>query len=109
MVLIVIGWGTFLPIGVIIARYFKKIPMLSKEWYSFHIIFQSIGYILGTIGWVTGICLGNTSKQFANRTQRILSILVFTFLTVQVSSNFYLCPLVDIKFVVSFLNLISNL
>ena len=99
MVLIVIGWGTFLPIGVIIARYFKKIPMLSKEWYSFHIIFQSIGYILGTIGWVTGICLGNTSKQFANRTQRILSILVFTFLTVQVSSNFYLCPLVDIKFV----------
>ncbi|XP_030970683.1 cytochrome b561 and DOMON domain-containing protein At5g35735-like [Quercus lobata] len=89
MVLIVIGWGTFLPIGVIIARYFKKIPMLSKEWYSFHIIFQSIGYILGTIGWVTGICLGNTSQQFANRTQRILSILVFTFLTVQMLAIFW--------------------
>nr|XP_023891998.1 cytochrome b561 and DOMON domain-containing protein At3g25290-like [Quercus suber] len=55
MILIVIGWGTFLPIGVIIARYFKKIPMLSKEWYSFHIIFQSIGYILGTIGWMLAI------------------------------------------------------
>nr|XP_023892007.1 cytochrome b561 and DOMON domain-containing protein At3g25290-like [Quercus suber] len=89
MILIVIGWGTFLPIGVIIARYFKKIPMLSKEWYSFHIIFQSIGYILGTIGWVTGICLENTSKQFANRIQRILSILVFTFLTVQMLAIFW--------------------
>ena len=88
MVLIIIGWGTILPIGVIIARYFKKFPMLSEEWYSFHIMFQSIGYIVGTIGWITGLCLGNTSKQYANKTQRILSIIVFTFITVQVSPNF---------------------
>lgn len=86
-VLIIIGWGTMLPIGVMIARYFKNFPIAWSEWYSVHIIFQGIGYTLGTIGWGIGICLENTLRLHISKAQRVLSIIVFICTTIQVSPN----------------------
>ncbi|EXB77048.1 hypothetical protein L484_014174 [Morus notabilis] len=84
-ILIIVGWGTLLPVGVVIARYFQKYPMQWNEWYSFHIMFQSTGYVLGTIGWLIGILAGITSpKQLhADKPDRILGIIIFTFTTIQ--------------------------
>jgi hypothetical protein len=93
--LIIIGWGTMLPMGVIIARYFKEFPMTFNEWYQFNIMLQSIGYILGTIGWGIGISLGNTSRQSTYKTQHILSTIVFTFTTIQVSPNHLICIFIE--------------
>ncbi|KAB1221757.1 hypothetical protein CJ030_MR2G028592 [Morella rubra] len=82
--LILIGWGTILPVGVMIARYSKTFPTTCKEWPSLHITFQSIGYVVGTIGWGFGIRRGNTKAL------RILSIIVFTFTTIQMLAIFWL-------------------
>ncbi|XP_044461632.1 cytochrome b561 and DOMON domain-containing protein At3g25290-like [Mangifera indica] len=78
------GWGTLLPIGVIISRYFRKFPLKSDEWLPLHVLCQTSGYIVGTIGWGIGLWLGNSSKHYNTpKTHRILGILVFTFATVQ--------------------------
>ncbi|KAL5578767.1 hypothetical protein UlMin_011209 [Ulmus minor] len=79
-ILIVIGWGTMLPIGAIIARYLRKFPMECEEWCSFHVICQSVGYILGTLGWFLGILVG---KQGTDKTHGALGIVIFTFTTIQ--------------------------
>lgn len=98
-ILIIIGWGTMLPMGVIVARYFKEFPTTCNEWYQLHIMLQSVGYILGTVGWAIGISLGNTSRQSAYKTQRILSTIVFTLTTIQVSPNpFHFHFIVYIRF-----------
>ncbi|KAG6641746.1 hypothetical protein I3843_09G094300 [Carya illinoinensis] len=88
-VLIIIGWGTMLPIGVMIARYFKNFPIAWSEWYSVHIIFQGIGYTLGTIGWGIGICLENTLRLHISKAQRVLSIIVFICTTIQMLAIFW--------------------
>ncbi|BBH00709.1 Auxin-responsive family protein [Prunus dulcis] len=63
-VLNIFGWGTLLPIGAIAA----------SEWYSVHITCQSGGYIVGTVGWCSGMFLGNSSKQQSNKTHRMLAM-----------------------------------
>ncbi|KAK4420788.1 1,4-alpha-glucan-branching enzyme 3, chloroplastic/amyloplastic [Sesamum alatum] len=82
-ILNIVGWGTLLPIGVIVARYLNKFPEKWMWWFVFHVSCQTAGYILGTIGWVIGIWLGNSSKYYCFRTHQILGILIFTFTTVQ--------------------------
>ncbi|KAK9268066.1 hypothetical protein L1049_010505 [Liquidambar formosana] len=82
-ILLIAGWGTLLPIGVIIARYFRKFPMECEDWYSLHILCQVSGHLIGTIGWCVGLWLGHSSKQHGFRTQLILSTIVFTFTTIQ--------------------------
>ncbi|KAK2644544.1 hypothetical protein Ddye_019739 [Dipteronia dyeriana] len=86
-ILNIIGWGTLLPVGAIIARYLRKLE-LYDEWYPLHILCQSSGYLLGTLGWGIGLWLGNSSKQYTLKTHRILSILVFTFSTIQMLAVF---------------------
>ncbi|OVA08781.1 Cytochrome b561 [Macleaya cordata] len=83
-ILNIVGWGTLLPIGMIIARYFKEFPVKYKGWFSLHVSCQISAYIIGTIGWVTGIWLGNASKDYVFRIHRIFGITVFTFTTLQV-------------------------
>ncbi|KAK4259040.1 hypothetical protein QN277_005416 [Acacia crassicarpa] len=86
-ILIVIGWGTLLPIGVMIARFCRKVPMKCNEWYSSHIACQLLGYILGTIGWSIGIWLQTSSPQhYASATRRTLSIVAFTLINLQMLS-----------------------
>ncbi|KAI3466266.1 hypothetical protein Pfo_022929 [Paulownia fortunei] len=82
-ILNIVGWGIFLPTGVIVARYFKRYPKEWKWWFVFHVSCQSAGYITGSTGWALGIWLGKTSKYYCFPTHRILGIIIFTFTTVQ--------------------------
>ncbi|KAK3030045.1 hypothetical protein RJ639_038144 [Escallonia herrerae] len=84
-ILNIVGWGTLLPIGVIIARYFKSYPMSMKKdwWFALHISCQIVGYFLGTTGFIIGIWLGHASKHYSFFTHRILAIFIFAFTTLQ--------------------------
>ncbi|XWS09770.1 hypothetical protein CRYUN_Cryun39dG0017900 [Craigia yunnanensis] len=85
-ILNIIGWGTLLPIGVIIARYFREFPFkLDTWWFTFHSSCQVLGYILGSIGWGLGLLLGYESKYYTFHTHRVLGISIFGFTTLQVT------------------------
>ncbi|PPD79319.1 hypothetical protein GOBAR_DD23760 [Gossypium barbadense] len=84
-ILNIIGWGTLLPIGVIVARYFKQFPIkLDPCWYYFHYSCQVVGYILGTAGWGLGLFLGHESKYYTFHSHRVLGICIFGFTTLQI-------------------------
>ena len=90
-VLNIVGWGTLLPIGVIVARYFRVYPEKWKVWWFYlHVGFQSVGYLVGTAGWAIGLWLGNASKYYTFHTHRIFAIFIFTFTTVQVMIYIYI-------------------
>lgn len=84
-ILNVIGWGTLLPIGAITARYMKKFPVECDRWYISHVLCQSAGFVLGTIGWCTGVYLGKISKQqFGRNSHSVLGTIIFVLSTIQV-------------------------
>ncbi|KAL2244956.1 cytochrome b561 and DOMON domain-containing protein At5g35735-like isoform X2 [Sesamum indicum] len=76
----IIGWGVLLPVGVIIARYFRK---LSDDWYSLHILSQLSGFLLGTLGWGLGLSIKNAAKEQSLSTHGILGTIIFAFATLQ--------------------------
>ncbi|PKA45732.1 hypothetical protein AXF42_Ash011073 [Apostasia shenzhenica] len=53
-ILNIFGWGVMLPIGGIVARYFKRHDPL---WFYLHSAIQFVGFILGLAGVVAGIAL----------------------------------------------------
>lgn len=83
----IVGWGTLLPIGAIVARYFRSFPKEWEWWYLFHRNCQGAGYIIGSSGWALGLLLSNASKYYDFRTHRIIGIVIFTFSTIQVTTD----------------------
>ncbi|XP_058092522.1 cytochrome b561 and DOMON domain-containing protein At3g07570-like [Magnolia sinica] len=49
-----LGWGILIPIGALIARYFKE---WDPAWFYAHISIQTVGFILGLAGIITGFSL----------------------------------------------------
>ncbi|GLT57508.1 hypothetical protein SLA2020_304760 [Shorea laevis] len=82
-ILNIIGWGTFLPIGVIIARYFRIYPFKNSWWFHLHVCCQTAGFVIGTIGWGIGLGLGHSSRFYSFHVHRILAICIFAFTTLQ--------------------------
>ncbi|XP_062017331.1 cytochrome b561 and DOMON domain-containing protein At4g12980-like [Rosa rugosa] len=82
-ILNIVGWGTLLPFGVIIARYLRRYPFHCTHWFLSHVSCQIVGYILGTIGWAIGIWLGHASKEYHFHTHNILAMFIFAFTTLQ--------------------------
>ncbi|KAI9108613.1 hypothetical protein K1719_020497 [Acacia pycnantha] len=83
-VLNIVGWGTLLPIGVIVARYFRVHPFYFKKWWFYlHVACQSTGYLIGVSGWAIGLWLGHASKYYIFQNHRIFAIFIFTFTTIQ--------------------------
>ncbi|KAK6934487.1 AIR12, DOMON domain [Dillenia turbinata] len=82
-ILNIAGYGVFFPIGVVVARYFRRFPFKKPWWKEAHKYCQLIGFLLGSTGWAIGLWLGNASKGYIFRTHRILGIFIFTFTTVQ--------------------------
>ncbi|CAL0307386.1 unnamed protein product [Lupinus luteus] len=83
-VLNMIGWGTMLPIGVIIARYFRESPFkFEKKWIYFHITFQVCGFLIGTAGWIIGLYLGHSTRYFKFHAHRTFGIWIFTLTFIQ--------------------------
>ncbi|PRW57965.1 cytochrome b561 and DOMON domain-containing protein [Chlorella sorokiniana] len=52
----VIGWGVFVPIGIVVARSFKD--TLPTTWFHLHRALVALGLLLGTISLGTGFHLG---------------------------------------------------
>ncbi|KAK4746354.1 hypothetical protein SAY87_012666 [Trapa incisa] len=84
-ILNIVGWGTVLPVGVIIARYWRGHSSCFKDWWYYsHISCQIAGYSIGTAGWTTGLILGHQSRYFTFHIHRLLAIVIFTFTTLQI-------------------------
>ncbi|CAN4075418.1 unnamed protein product [Withania somnifera] len=82
-ILNIIGWGTLLPIGVIIARNFREFPVPIKGWKNYHFSCQAVGYFVGSMGWAVGIWLGKASKYYSFPKHGTFGICIFIFATLQ--------------------------
>lgn len=84
-ILNIIGWGTLLPIGVIIARNFRGFPLpWLPNWEKYHISCQTVGYIVGATGWAVGIWLGKASKYYSFPKHATFGTCIFAFATIQI-------------------------
>ncbi|XP_054785287.1 cytochrome b561 and DOMON domain-containing protein At3g07570 isoform X2 [Prosopis cineraria] len=52
----ILGWGILIIMGAIIARHFKQWDPL---WFYFHVSVQSLGFLLGFIGVISGLILND--------------------------------------------------
>lgn len=50
----IFGWGVLLPIGAMVARYFRRLDPL---WFYIHAVVQFIGFMIGLAGVVAGVAL----------------------------------------------------
>ncbi|CAH9052414.1 unnamed protein product [Cuscuta epithymum] len=58
-----ISWGVMIPLGIMIARYMKRINRLEEYiWFQAHRGCQLAACAIGFVGWAIGICLRITSK-----------------------------------------------
>ncbi len=84
-ILNLLGWGVFLPIGAIIARYCK---VWDPTWFYLHISFQVLGFILIIAGLVTGLTLQDSYKGVSGLdSHRALAIIVFILAILQVNCS----------------------
>nr|XP_027086357.1 cytochrome b561 and DOMON domain-containing protein At5g47530-like isoform X2 [Coffea arabica] len=79
----IFGWGVLLPIGIIVARHFKKLPSNNADWYSLHILSQTSGFLLGTIGWGLGLSIRSAAKKHNMSVHGILGTIIFALATLQ--------------------------
>lgn len=77
-----IGWGLILPVGAIVARYFRHLDPL---WYYLHVVIQFIGFSIGVAAVVIGRSLYD--RLHANiPTHRNIGIFVLVLSILQVST-----------------------
>jgi hypothetical protein len=78
-----ISWGILLPLGVIVARYLR--PIADPTWFYIHVSLQTVGYVVGIVGWGLGLKLKQVTGASHPSHQNIgLALVVFS--TVQVLS-----------------------
>lgn len=83
-----LGWGILIPIGAIIARYFKD---WDPFWFYAHISVQSLGFILGVAGVSCGFVLKHKLGVIVSKHEGIgIFILVLGCLQVCQLSSFSL-------------------
>ncbi|XP_058783998.1 cytochrome b561 and DOMON domain-containing protein At5g47530-like [Vicia villosa] len=92
-----ISWGTLMPIGVILARHLKSFEGLGSTWFHLHRACQSIALLIGTIGFGTGLYMGN-HQGLHNTPHRCVGITLMTLALVQVFVAFCLRPKNDHKY-----------
>ncbi|KAI3449273.1 hypothetical protein Pfo_005938 [Paulownia fortunei] len=91
--LALLGWGLFLPLGAILARYLKHKDRL---WYYLHVGIQFIGFLLGVSAVVIGLSLNNKLHAFIPAHKGIgIFVLVLTILQVLA---FFSRPSTDSKY-----------
>ncbi|GAU12590.1 hypothetical protein TSUD_132000 [Trifolium subterraneum] len=92
-----ISWGTLMPIGVILARYLKSFDgSIGPVWFHLHRACQSIALVIGTIGFGTGLYMGNQPGQH-DTPHRCAGITLMTLAFTQVCVAFCLRPKKDHK------------
>ncbi|CAI8584690.1 unnamed protein product [Vicia faba] len=93
-----ISWGTLMPIGVILARHLKSFEgSKGSIWFHLHRACQTIALLIGTIGFGTGLYMGN-HQGLHNTPHRCVGITIFTLAVVQVCVAFCLRPKKDHKY-----------
>ncbi|KAK4268100.1 hypothetical protein QN277_024803 [Acacia crassicarpa] len=75
----ILGWGILIIMGAIIARHFKQ---WDPFWFYFHVSVQSVGFILGLIGVITGLIL-NDQLHADVEIHKVLGIIVLTLACLQ--------------------------
>lgn len=87
-----ISWGIMLPVGVLISRYLKVFKTTDPIWFKLHVTCQSSGYIIGLIGWATGINLGAQLSGLRYKTHGCIGITLFCLATIQVIVGHFIRP-----------------
>lgn len=73
--LMVLAWGVFIPLGVLVARYFKITPQQkwpqeldNKTWWRGHLFFQNSGFMVALLGLylIWGVGAGATTSQLVH-------------------------------------------
>ncbi|GFZ04169.1 auxin-responsive family protein [Actinidia rufa] len=82
-VLNTISWGIMMPLGVVIARYVSVFESADPAWFYLHVTCQTSAYIVGVVGWATGLLLGNKSPGIQHTAHRTIGILLFCLATLQ--------------------------
>lgn len=83
-VLNAVSWGILMPLGAIIARYLKAFDFGDPAWFYLHVACQTSAYIIGVVGWATGIKLGSDSSGVQYSAHRTIGIVLFCLATLQV-------------------------
>ena len=73
-----------MPVGAIIARYVKVFEVADPGWFYLHVSCQTTAYIIGLVGWGTGLRLGSESPGIQYSSHRYIGITLFVFGTLQV-------------------------
>ncbi|XP_010909034.3 cytochrome b561 and DOMON domain-containing protein At3g07570, partial [Elaeis guineensis] len=80
-ILVMLGWGVLMPIGMMMARYFKQ---FDPFWFYSHISIQGIGFLLGVAGIILGFKLGDDEGEGDIDTHKNLGIFILVFGCLQV-------------------------
>ncbi|KAL5548456.1 hypothetical protein UlMin_003687 [Ulmus minor] len=91
-----ISWGILMPIGAIVARYVKLYN--DPGWFYIHVGCQSTGYLIGIIGWATGMWLGAKSSGVQYKGHKCIGLTLFCMATCQVLVGGFLRPKKDSKY-----------
>jgi len=87
-----------MPIGVILARHLKRFEgPTGSTWFQLHRICQSMALLIGTVGFATGLYMGN-QPGIHNTPHRCVGITLMTLALAQVCVAFLLRPKKDHKF-----------
>ncbi|KAG2625879.1 cytochrome b561 and DOMON domain-containing protein At3g61750-like [Panicum virgatum] len=89
----VFAWGVLMPVGAILARYFRRVDPL---WFYLHVGIQFVGFIIGLAGVVAGVAL-YSKIQADIPAHRGLGIFVL-FLGILQILAFFLRPNADSKY-----------
>ncbi|KAL3531055.1 hypothetical protein ACH5RR_010377 [Cinchona calisaya] len=92
-----VSWGLMFPIGIIIARYLRTFPSADPVWFYLHAFCQVSAYVIGVVGWGTGLKLGSESKGIQYSGHRNIGIALFSVASLQIFALF-LRPQKDHKF-----------
>jgi len=67
--MMLIGWGILLPIGIMVARFTKKVKAGSKPpfWFQYHRIIQGTGLLFALIGFIIALSMVDSGEHFGNR------------------------------------------
>ncbi|KAJ3708207.1 hypothetical protein LUZ61_011912 [Rhynchospora tenuis] len=82
--LVTLGWGILMPIGIMMARYFKK---YDPFWFYAHISIQGIGFVLGLVGIIIGFSLDDDDVNNID-VHKAIGIIILVFGALQVKAFF---------------------